>query len=244
MSYKARTTAPSSSNKYYKHTSAGGVNECIHIKNGSVLPNCVGYAWGRVYEITGKRPKLSRRNAELWFGYTADGYVRGTSGKDAVPKLGAVVCWRKGTVDNGSDGAGHVAIIEDYDDTYVYLSESNYKGTRWKTRKVKRSTMYLGKNYTFQGYIYHEGCEEKVVNKFFPTKGYFALGDRHENVGKIAEFMYKTFPAYTTKQALGNYYGKNIQKSITEFQKRSGLKADGKFGPLTLAKLKKYGFDE
>ena len=68
MSYEARTTAPSENNKYYKHTSAGGVNECIHIKDGSVLPNCVGYAWGRFYEISGKKPKLSKSNAENWYG--------------------------------------------------------------------------------------------------------------------------------------------------------------------------------
>jgi len=77
---------------------------------------------------------------------------------------------------------------------------------------------------------------------FFPKKGYFSLGDTHENIGKIASFMYKTFPAYTKKAALGNYYGKNIKASITEFQKRTGLEADGMFGPLTLKELKKYGF--
>ena len=87
MAFKARTTAPSTSSKYWKHTSAGGVNSCLLIGKGSVLPNCVGYAWGRFYEILGSKPKLSRRNAELWYGYTADGYKRGKK-----PKLGAVVC--------------------------------------------------------------------------------------------------------------------------------------------------------
>jgi hypothetical protein len=77
---------------------------------------------------------------------------------------------------------------------------------------------------------------------FFPKKGYWTYGDTHENVGKIAEFMYKTFPAYTNKKALGNYYGKNIQTSIKEFQKRTGLERDGSVGPKTLAKLEKYGF--
>lgn len=77
---------------------------------------------------------------------------------------------------------------------------------------------------------------------FFPKKGYFGLGDTHANVGKIASFMYKTFPAYTKKAALGNYYGKNIQASIKEFQKRTKLEADGCVGPITLKELKKYGF--
>ena len=56
--------------------------------------------------------------------------------------------------------------------------------------------------------------------------------------------MYHTFPAYTSSKALGNYYGKYIKASITEFQKRTGLEADGNTGPITLAKLKEFGFKE
>ena len=56
--------------------------------------------------------------------------------------------------------------------------------------------------------------------------------------------MRKTFAAYTSKIALGSYYGKYIKASITEFQKRTGLVADGNVGPITLAKLKEYGFEE
>ncbi len=81
-----------------------------------------------------------------------------------------------------------------------------------------------------------------TTKSFFPKKGYFGLGDTHENVGKIASFMYKTFPAYTKKEALGNYYGKNLQASIKEFQKRTKLEVDGCVGPITLKELKKYGF--
>lgn len=74
--FKQRTTAPSTTDRYWIHTSNGGLNECIEINNsGSCLPNCVGYAWGRFYEITGIRPKLSRANAENWYGYTSDSYI-------------------------------------------------------------------------------------------------------------------------------------------------------------------------
>lgn len=96
--------------------------------------------------------------------------------------------------------------------------------------------------------------EDKLEDKptpsvsFFGSKGYFSTGDTHENIGKIADFMYRVFPSYTDKRALGNYYGKYIKASIMEFQKRA--KAEGKYnaeidgfvGPITLASLKKYGF--
>lgn len=89
--------------------------------------------------------------------------------------------------------------------------------------------------------------EEKPVitgtkQLFFDENGWFGFGDNHENIGKIAEFMYKTFPKYTNKKALGCYYGKYIMASIKEFQKRTGLLQDGNVGPMTLSKLKEYGF--
>lgn len=80
------------------------------------------------------------------------------------------------------------------------------------------------------------------TNSFLPKRGYFKLGDVSSNVGKIASFMYRTFPSYTKKSALGNVYGPNLRNAIKEFQRRTGLEADGCVGPLTLKKLEKHGF--
>lgn len=85
---------------------------------------------------------------------------------------------------------------------------------------------------------------ETTPKAFLPARGYFKKGDVSANVGKIASFMRKNFPAYTSEKALGNTYGDNIIKAVKEFQRRTGLVADGNFGPLTLAELKKYGFEE
>lgn len=87
-----------------------------------------------------------------------------------------------------------------------------------------------------------EPTKPNASDNFLGARGYIKLGDRGSNVEKIANFMYKTFPAYTSKAALGNYYGPNIQKSIKEFQKRTGLEQDGCVGPITLKMLVKYGF--
>ena len=148
--YKARTTAPSTNNKNFIHTSAGGYNRCIEIKNGSCLPNCVGYAWGRWREILGKDPKLSRGNAEDWYGNTADGYERGKT-----PKLGAVICWKQGKTGKGSDGYGHVAIVEEIKaNGDIVTSESAYGGERWRTKTYKKANGYNFGTFVFQGFIY------------------------------------------------------------------------------------------
>ena len=79
-------------------------------------------------------------------------------------------------------------------------------------------------------------------SSFLPARGYIKLGDKSENISKLATFMRKTFPSYTPSKALGNLYGPNLMASIKEFQRRVGLKPDGMVGPLTLAKLVQYGF--
>lgn len=91
-------------------------------------------------------------------------------------------------------------------------------------------------------YVAPTGTQSKSVASFFPVKGYFAQGDVSPNVGKIASFLYATFPAYTNKKALGNTYGKHLTAAVTEFQRRTGLVADGMTGEKTLAMLKRYGF--
>lgn len=154
MGYNARLTAPNANDNNWRHVSVGGKNSCIHIANGSVLANCVGYAWGRFMEILSSTPKLSRANAENWYG-TNDGYERGQE-----PRLGAVVCWAKGVVGNGADGAGHVAVVEKVNaDGSIVTSNSAYKGTRFYTATIKKP--YNVKGYTFQGFIYNPAVAEE-----------------------------------------------------------------------------------
>lgn len=147
--FERRLTAPSSTNKYYIKTTKGGYNKCIQIKDdGSVLPNCVGYAWGRFmecqYHVT--TCNLSRGNAESWYGNIIDGYSRGRT-----PKLGAVICW------HSTKSGGHVAIVEKvYDNNDILTSNSAYNGSRFYTKTLRASNnYYMGSAYTFQGFIYN-----------------------------------------------------------------------------------------
>lgn len=144
-----RLTAPSEKDKYWIKSTKGGLNDCIEIRSGSVLPNCVGYAWGRFYELTGEKPRLANLNAEDWYGNTSDGYKR-----SAAPKLGAVACWRKGKVWNSADGCGHVAIVEEIKENGdIVCSNSAYGGTRFYVSTYSKSAGYNSGSLVFQGFI-------------------------------------------------------------------------------------------
>ena len=253
-----RNKKPEKGNKFYTRKASGGYSTCIKGKptdTCDVLSNCVGYACGRFNEIIGKMkyPSLNC-NAE---NFIERAKSLGLEISD-VPTLGGIMIWQKGNTLGSSDGAGHVAIVERIDSSnQIFTSESNYGGEAFfnSTRTNKNGRWGLSSNYKFRGCIVNPAigkviAPEKAEKDFFGGLKYFKDGDKHENIGKIAEFMRKTFPAYTSKKALGDYYGQYIKASIKEFQRRAKAEGnynstvDGYTGPITLASLKLYGFKE
>lgn len=249
--YKPRLTAPSTSDKNWIKSTKGGYNYCIEIKNGSCLPNCVGYAWGRWRELLGSKPNLSTGNAENWFN-KKDGYTRGQE-----PKVGAVICWRKGKAGDSSDGAGHVAIVEEVKSNGdVVTSNSAYNGTRFYTKTYKKSNnYYMGSKYTFQGFIYIPKDYEnaKTYQGTFPTipcvaiknkKGkitgyrkYFANKDKGTQVKYLQQFLNW---ANNAKLDIDGVVGPKTLAQVGTFQKKVGITVDKKFGNASLAKAKAY----
>lgn len=209
--YTPRLSSPSSSNKNFIHYSNGGYNRCIEIENGSCLPNCVGYSWGRWRELLGENPRLSRSNAENWWGYTSDGYKRGQT-----PKLGAVICWRKGRVGDESDGAGHVAVVEQIKSNGdIVTSESVYGGERFRTKSyTKASDYYLAKGYVFQGFIY--------IPIEFETEKTYSKGDYRVTDASLLNVRTGASTSYRKK--VYKEFTKNAQKQIYDLVR---YKADG-----------------
>ena len=217
MSFTPRLSPPSANNKNWIHTSKGGKNSCILIKGNSVLPNCVGYAWGRFMEILGSTPKLSRNNAEDWYGHTSDGYQRGS-----IPKLGAVICWRKGKTGTGSDGAGHVAIVEKINsDGSIVISQSGYNSGRFWTSTIKKG--YALSGYVFQGFIYNPAVSSPNTTKKSNNEiakeviaGKWGNGADRKNRLTKAGYNYNTIKRIVNDMATGSTASK---KSNTEIAK-------------------------
>lgn len=172
--FEPRLSSSGIQNRYYTRVgytapdTRAGVNECIigypTQWNGSVLSNCVGYAWGRAYEIMAKmgiqnpRPDLSINNAWRWYADDRhDNYERGSQ-----PRLGAICCFDDNS-DSYHGGGGHVAVVEQITETSVILSNSAYSGTMFYLTEYDKNSFIQGQPhhasshggwYIFQGFIY------------------------------------------------------------------------------------------
>ena len=157
--FKPRMTRPEAGNPYYNTRANGGYSNAIKgkptDKGCDVLSNCVGYAVGRFNEIGGwgSCKYLSPVNAEKFIKY-AGGLEVGQT-----PRVGACMVWKKGATLEGSDGAGHVAIVEQViSNVRVVTSESGYNASTpfWtKTRHKGNGHWGAGSGYTFLGFIYN-----------------------------------------------------------------------------------------
>lgn len=163
MAWTPRTTAPDVLSKYYRGVGyyvgvTNGVNECLVIDTvtGFVMPNCVGYTWGRWYEAFHTRPNCSRGDGYTWWGYN-DGYSRGRT-----PRVGAIACWYDTT---HPTSGGHVAVVEYFDGQgRPVTSNSAYNSTLFFMETLTYDSQtdswlraYNPWQYGFQGFIYPPG---------------------------------------------------------------------------------------
>ena len=191
------TSKPSKSDKYiylYNNSKNGGKSLCITGKPAdstcNVLCNCVGWACGRfnhIYNlITGYNGmKYSRFccNAENFIEVAKSyGLSVGTT-----PKPGAIMCWQKGATIRGSDGAGHVAIVEKViSSTKVMTSESGYGNFVFKNKtRIKGSGNWgAGSAYKFRGFIYNPAVKEAITESTNKTTIVAAIA-RNTKVNQI-----------------------------------------------------------
>lgn len=160
MIFKPRLTAPAKDDKRFINYEYGGWSIAIPIdkKTGYTLPNCVGYAHGRLLEILGKNCvdwKIPAGNAEDFVDKAKEnGMSTGT-----VPKLGAAICWRAGQKHNSADGCGHVAVVEQIDhignDIELTCGAAELDGREFYTFKVRKSEGYIYNNTRpIEGFVY------------------------------------------------------------------------------------------
>lgn len=252
--FTPRTIKPGAGNKYYIRKASGGWNPAIKgkptDKNCDVLANCVGYAIGRFNEIGGygKCKYLRSANAENFI------QCAGNLEVGQTPKLGAVAVWRKGATLSGSDGAGHVAIVEKIiSDTQIVTSESGYNAANpfWtQTRNKGNGNWGAGSAYTFLGFIYNPApcCNVEDTAPKLTENGKWdtATTKRLQQIfgttvdGKISN-QWKRYKNSNPGLGSGwNWWNKPNGKGsllIKAMQKWAGMPAserDGEIGPATI----------
>ena len=232
--FKPRMTKPESGNPYYNTIANGGYSGAIvgqPTDNGcNVLANCVGYAAGRFNEIIGK-------NKFVYFQYppnAEDFYDTGVSqglkvGKE--PKLGAIIVWAKGKTWTSSDGAGHVAVVEEIKaDGSIVTSESGYgcASPFWTSHRYKENGNWgAGTQYRFLGFVYQP--EPSV-----PTN-VIKRGDKGAAVVWMQTKLYEH--GYLRKNEIDGDYGTITFGALLAFQFDNKLTVDGICGDATKAKL-------
>ena len=159
-----RLTIPDKGNPYYNTIANGGYSKAIVGKpteDGlNVLRNCVGFAYGRFHEIAGRKQMdlFDPVNAENIYQNAINHGLK--VGK--TPKPGALIVWQKGATLSGSDGAGHVGVVEVVNaDGSIVTSESGYNAAKafW-TGNYKAP--YNLNGYTFLGFVYQPETTPQV----------------------------------------------------------------------------------
>ena len=155
--FKPRYIAPSKNDKRFINYQYGGWSIAIPIDKttGYTLPNCAGYAHGRLLEILGRTSvdwKIPASNGEDFLDKAKEnGMSTGT-----VPKLGAAICWRAGQKHNSADGYGHVAIVEKiYDNGDILVSQSGLNGLEFYTTRLTKASGYIySADRPLEGFVY------------------------------------------------------------------------------------------
>ena len=148
-------TAPSRTDKNFINYKSGGYSTAIPIgSDGYVMPNCVGWANGRLTMLLGGKInwKIPACNAEDWFDQAQKNGLK----VGQTPKLGAVAVWKAGQTHNGADGAGHVAVVEQIKaNGDIVTSNSAYGGTEFYTKEITKASGYVySSNRPFLGFVY------------------------------------------------------------------------------------------
>lgn len=213
-----RLTKPEAGNKYYIRKADGGYSDAIKGKptdpDCNVLANCVGYAYGRFNEIGGygKCKYLSPTNAENFIQY------KGNLEVGQTPKLGACMVWQKGASLSGSDGAGHVAIVEQIvSDTEIVTSESGWNSRAFWTQTRKKGSGNWGQSssYQFLGFIYNPAVSEDAQRVEHTTVSGTASTGSEADEKTIWDFL---------MQHIGNPFG--VAGLMGNLYAESGLRSD------------------
>ncbi len=135
---------------------------------GCQMPNCTAYAWGRIFEILGTAPSLSRNMAGRWYG---ENIQSGSYSYGCEARPGSVKCF-----DRNDNYTGHVSVVEDVSEggNTLLISESQYGGALFTSYEEMSDATWESRGYRLLGYIYPDDTEGKFYGDAFRIKSGFS----------------------------------------------------------------------
>lgn len=225
-----RITIPDKTNRFYIAKSEGGLNPGIPRPSGSKLrfANCVFYALGRFAELWGIW--LDSTNAENF----CEMAKRHGLALGQTPLPGSIAVWAKGAVGNGngSDGAGHVAIVEIVNSGSIVTSESGWSAKTEFWTQTRRNDGNWGQPapYRFLGFVLPPGQAAPALSDAVP-----AVTLRKGDQGDGVRWMQRKLIAagYLRANELDGDFGRITLGALLAYQLEHSLKVDGVCGPET-----------
>ncbi len=226
MNFTPQFTIPDEGDPYFNTISNGGFSRAIKGKptdpKRNVLANCVGLAVG-LFHKRANRPQfdlIDPVNAEnLFENAKKHGLKTGST-----PKLGALIVWQKGPTQSSSDGAGHVASVEEIGvGGEITTAESGYNAKKPFWNNHYKPPYNYKEGYTFLGFIY-------LPEQNIPTKS-IRKGDVGDDVIWLQEHLFDK--GYLRSTEIDGHFGKITLGGLLAFQFESGLDVDGVCGAAT-----------
>lgn len=248
--FEPRLSKPTKGNPYYNTKGNGGYSTAIKGKptdsGCDVLANCVGYALGRFNEIGGygSCKYLGNTNAENFANIAKQ---QGLTVQQK-PTLGGCMVWAKGKVGNSTDGAGHVAIVEQINaDGSIVTSESgwNCQNPFW-TKTRSGSNWGQSSSYSYVGCVVNPAVTAGTTTAA-PTpstttssvpKDTVKKGSKGDSVKWVQQKLVKA--GYLRANEVDGSFGKITLGAALAFQLENGLDPDGICGAKTKEKLAKF----
>lgn len=210
-------------NDFYVGKGEGGLNPCIMrpvTSDRRIFPyrNCVAYIWARMAETWSA--VLPSINAERYIAHARScGWII-----TQEPIRGAAAVWSKGSADKSSDGAGHVACVEEINTNgSIITSESGWSASKpwWTTTRAAGGRWGQPAGYKFLGFFLpfaplKKGCTGKPVREM--QQALAAAG-------------------YLRDREIDGDFGRITLGALCAYQLENGLTVDGVAGAQTALSL-------
>lgn len=150
---------------------------------------------------------------------------------DHVPSIGAQIFFGR------AGDESHTGIVIAINGQYVTTIEGNSKDSVRKNTYLKTSPNIAGYGHPkYDDADKAEGYKGKWPT--LPARGYFKKGDKGVGVTYMQSFLKWYDPSFLPRYGCDGDFGNETLCAVLSFEQREGIKADGWFGPVCLAKAK------